>query len=95
MERKKLFLSKNRHHVVINYKKHEIIGNNKQIILEQLELYGFLIPYSCRSGICGKCKLHLISGTVKLLNKSYLDNIHEDGMIFPCCCIPISNITLL
>ena len=35
-------------------------------VLEAAEDAGVTIPFECRSGICGQCKTHLISGTVKM-----------------------------
>lgn len=34
-------------------------GNNQQVLLEQLENQGIRIPYSCRAGICGSCRVQL------------------------------------
>jgi len=35
-------------------------------VLEAAEDAGVMIPFECRSGICGQCKTHLISGTVTM-----------------------------
>jgi ferredoxin len=35
-------------------------------VLEAAEDAGVAIPFECRSGICGQCKTHLISGTVTM-----------------------------
>lgn len=35
-------------------------------VLEAAEDAGVAIPFECRSGICGQCKTHLISGTVMM-----------------------------
>jgi ferredoxin-NADP reductase/DMSO/TMAO reductase YedYZ heme-binding membrane subunit len=35
-------------------------------VLEAAEDAGVTIPFECRSGICGQCKTHLISGTVTM-----------------------------
>lgn len=39
-------------------------GNNQQVLLEQLENQGIRIPYSCRAGICGSCRVQLLEGEV-------------------------------
>lgn len=39
-------------------------GNNQQVLLEQLENQGIRIPYSCRTGICGSCRVQLLEGEV-------------------------------
>jgi ferredoxin len=35
-------------------------------VLEAAEDAGVTIPFECRSGICGQCKTHLISGIVTM-----------------------------
>ncbi|WWO99337.1 MAG: 2Fe-2S iron-sulfur cluster binding domain-containing protein [Candidatus Dasytiphilus stammeri] len=74
--------------LTIIYQGKRFIGNNKQILLEQLEENGFNIPYSCRIGICGSCKLRLIQGKIKLQNKVINNNI------LSCCSIPATNLEL-
>lgn len=66
-------------------------GDNQQVLLEQLEQQGFKIPYSCRAGLCGSCKVTLVSGEVKALKKSA---IRDDGTILSCSCIPAGDIEL-
>lgn len=34
------------------------------MLLEQLENQGIRIPYSCRAGICGSCRVQLLEGEV-------------------------------
>uniref|UniRef100_A0A3B0MJI2 Ferredoxin n=1 Tax=Arsenophonus endosymbiont of Trialeurodes vaporariorum TaxID=235567 RepID=A0A3B0MJI2_9GAMM len=70
----------------------EYLANNQIVILEQLEKHGLKIPYSCRAGICGCCKMKLIAGEVIPLTKTA---IKEDGVILSCSCIPKTNIKLL
>ena len=66
-------------------------GNNQQILLEQLEQRGIQVPYSCRAGVCGCCKVKLLSGKVTPLKKNAAGS---DGTILACSCIPASDITL-
>lgn len=63
----------------------EYEGDNQNVILEQLESHGLNIPYSCRAGICGRCKIKLVSGEVTPLKQSA---IKENGYILACSCIP-------
>ena len=65
-------------------------GNNQQILLEQLENAGFRIPYSCRMGSCGCCRLTLESGDVTPLNAGAV----EGNTILSCSCIPQSTIVI-
>ncbi|WWO97035.1 MAG: 2Fe-2S iron-sulfur cluster binding domain-containing protein [Candidatus Dasytiphilus stammeri] len=65
----------------------KFIGNNKHILIEQLENQGFIIPYYCRAGICGECKLQLISGPILPSSiKKY---------ILSCCYIPTRDIEII
>ncbi|MGE4799045.1 YcbX family protein [Yersinia hibernica] len=66
-------------------------GNNQQVLLEQLEQQNIRIPYSCRAGICGSCRITLINGDVSPLKQSAIGN---DGTILCCSCIPKGDITL-
>jgi len=60
-------------------------GNNQQVLLEQLEQQGIRVPYSCRAGICGSCRITLLEGEVSALKKSA---VGEDGTILCCSCVP-------
>ena len=77
--------------VKIEYQGQVFTGNNQQILLEQLEAQGIRIPYSCRAGLCGSCKLTLNEGEVTPLKKSA---VGENGLILSCSCIPKSDIKL-
>lgn len=59
--------------VAIEYNGIRFNGNNQQILLEQLEQQNIRIPYSCRAGICGSCRIMLITGEVAPLNKVLLE----------------------
>jgi uncharacterized protein YcbX/ferredoxin len=77
--------------VTIAYQGSAFTGDNQQVLLEQLEMQGFRIPYSCRAGICGSCKVTLVAGEVKALKKSA---VRADGTILSCSCIPAGDIEL-
>ncbi|WP_275554729.1 MOSC N-terminal beta barrel domain-containing protein [Mixta sp. Marseille-Q2659] len=77
--------------VTIRYRGNAFNGNNQQVLLEQLELHGQRIPYSCRAGLCGSCKIQLVSGKVKALKQ---DAIRGDGTILSCSCVPDGDIEL-
>ncbi|AKJ42597.1 YcbX family protein [Pragia fontium] len=77
--------------VVISYGEHTFLGNNQQVLLEQLEQNGIQIPYSCRAGICGCCRIKLETGEVSALRKGA---IKRDGSVLACSCIPKGNIKL-
>ncbi|CAM3678917.1 YcbX family protein [Xenorhabdus thuongxuanensis] len=77
--------------VAIEFNGQRFIGNNQQIILEQLEDQGIQIPYSCRAGICGSCKISLIKGDVLPLKSTSIKN---NGKILACSCIPQNDLII-
>ncbi|BBI92050.1 putative predicted 2Fe-2S cluster-containing protein [Serratia symbiotica str. Tucson] len=81
----------NVHSVTIEYEGQIFTGNNQQILLEQLEQQGIRVPYSCRAGICGNCRITLVSGEVAPLKNSALAG---NSSILCCSCIPKSDLTL-
>ena len=54
-------------------------------LLEQLEQQGIRVPYSCRAGICGSCRIRLEEGEVSPLKKNA---VAGDGTILACSCVP-------
>lgn len=66
-------------------------GNNQQVLLEQLENQGIRVPYSCRAGICGCCRIRLVEGEVSALKQSALG---EDSTILSCSCVPKTSLRL-
>lgn len=71
--------------VDINWQGTTFKGNNQQVLLEQLEQQGIRVPYSCRAGICGTCRITLVEGEVSPMKKSA---VNSDGTILCCSCIP-------
>lgn len=69
----------------------QLRGNNQQPLLEQLESQGIRVPWSCRAGVCGCCRIRLLEGNVKALKKSA---VAEDGTILCCSCIPAGPLSL-
>jgi len=89
--------SNNKKSVQIHYQGSAITatGDNQQRLLDQAEQAGISIPYSCRSGKCGRCKVKLMEGEVSILtNEALNDKEREEGYILACSCIPLSDITL-
>ncbi|MEL4014328.1 YcbX family protein [Dryocola clanedunensis] len=77
--------------VTIGWQGQSFSGNNQQILLEQLEKQGIRIPYSCRAGICGSCRIRLVEGEVQALKKTATG---EDGTILCCSCVPAGDVKL-
>lgn len=88
---------KNKGKVNINYESwnKSITGNTRNTLLEQGEEAGLLLPYSCRGGMCGRCKMKLISGDVKVLADDGLSDAEKtQGYVLSCSCIPQSDISV-
>ena len=72
-----------------------IKGNNQDTILEQAEDNNVFIPYSCRGGMCGSCKIKLNSGEVTHLAVDGLTQEEfENGYILACSTIPKTDISI-
>ena len=70
-------------------------GNTHEPILDQGEAAGLILPYSCRGGMCGRCKIKLDSGTVKqLADDGLTDDEKAEGYVLACSSIPQSDLTL-
>ncbi|PKF61468.1 oxidoreductase [Psychromonas sp. psych-6C06] len=81
----------------INYQTSSITvtGDNQQLLLDQAEQAGVNIPYSCRGGKCGRCKVELVDGEVLTLsNEALTETEIEQGYVLACSCIPLSDIKL-
>ncbi|GAB79851.1 YcbX family protein [Shimwellia blattae] len=77
--------------LTIQWQQQVFTGNNQQPLLEQLEQNGIRIPYSCRAGICGCCRISLTSGRVRAMKAGA---VGEDNTILSCSCIPEGDIKI-
>jgi len=74
-------------------KKHK--ADNQKTILEHGEEAGLIIPYSCRAGMCGRCKAKLISGEVAQLADDGLSaEEKQQGYILCCSSIAQSDVVI-
>lgn len=90
-------LTESKQSVQMYYQDSEITvtGDNQQLLLDQALDAGVTIPYSCRGGKCGRCKVKLVEGEVAILNNEALSNEElAQGYILACSCIPLSDITI-
>ena len=70
----------------------EFVGNNKNTLLEQGENAGLILPYSCRGGMCGRCKIKVESGNADQLSTDGLSTAdQEQGYVLACSSVPKSN----
>jgi ferredoxin-NADP reductase/DMSO/TMAO reductase YedYZ heme-binding membrane subunit len=64
-------------------------------VLEAAEDAGVTIPFECRSGICGQCKTHLVSGTVTMDTQDALTPADRaKRMILACQARPVGEIVV-
>lgn len=76
---------------LINVDTVEFMGNNQHPLLEQLEQHNIPLPYSCRTGVCGRCQLILVEGEVQPMTQSA---VRRNNRILACSCIPKTAIKL-
>lgn len=70
-------------------------GNNQETLLEQGESAGLILPYSCRAGNCGRCKVKLQQGDVEQLSTNGLmPDEQNSGYVLACVSIPKSDVTI-
>ncbi len=73
-----------------------VSGSSNDSIMQILEKNGVSVPARCRSGECGFCHSHLISGKIyvpKDLDYRRLAD-YKFGCIHPCCTFPLSDIEI-
>ena len=59
-------------------------------ILEAAEQAGVSLPFECRSGICGQCKVRCTSGRVRMDSRDAITKSEEsEGFILACQSHPI------
>src|SRR5262249_54367898 len=60
-------------------------GVGTKTVLELAESQGIARPYDCRSGVCGQCKIRLLSGSVAMAAEDALDPLDRaNGVILAC-----------
>lgn len=73
-----------------------VTGSTNDSVLQILEKSGIAAPARCRSGECGFCHSHLISGKVyvpKDLEYRRLAD-YKFGCIHPCCSFPLTDLVI-
>ena len=64
-------------------------------VLEVAESVGVPIDYSCRAGICGICKTHLLEGNVTMeVQDALTEEDRAKGMILACQAKSIGNLVV-
>ena len=83
--------------VTIQDKTYIIFGNSSDSVMQTIEKNGLAVPARCRSGECGFCHSHLVSGKVyvpKHLEYRRLAD-YKFGCIHPCCSFPLTDIEII
>jgi uncharacterized protein YcbX/ferredoxin-NADP reductase len=71
----------------------QFVGDNQSTLLQQADTAGISIASSCRAGLCGACRVKVVSGEVKQADAPALPFIGE-GMALACCCIPQDDVII-
>lgn len=82
--------------VTIQDKTWTVEGNSGDSVMQTLEKNGISVPARCRSGECGFCHSHLLSGEVyvpKHLEYRRLAD-YKFGCIHPCCSFPLTDLVI-
>ncbi len=70
-------------------------GNNQKPLLNQAEDEGVNIANSCRAGLCGACRLKVLSGDFETPDVPALKpNDKENGIILACCSVPQGDVSV-
>jgi CDP-4-dehydro-6-deoxyglucose reductase len=76
---------------------HSFSIESHETILEAANSNGFMLPYSCRDGVCGSCKGKILEGKVdygKHRDGALTDEEKQAGMALFCCAKPLSDLVL-
>jgi len=82
---------------VIEFSKSRVVttSNSGTSVLEAAEAAGVEIPWECRSGICGQCKVRLQRGSVKMEVEDALSSREKEaGFILVCQAHPNSQLEI-
>jgi len=76
--------------IVLSKSGQEISCDGEEAILDVAEAEGADLPFGCRMGACGACKVRKIEGKV-----IYDDDIDcEDGFVYTCIARPVGKVTI-
>ncbi|NJK58960.1 MAG: 2Fe-2S iron-sulfur cluster binding domain-containing protein, partial [Pleurocapsa sp. SU_5_0] len=76
--------------IVLSKSGQEVACDGKESILDAAEAEGAALPFGCRRGVCGACKVKKIDGEV-----IYDDNVAcEDGFIYTCIARPVGRVVI-
>ena len=82
---------------VIQPSGHEFTIEGSETILDAAIKNGYVLPYSCRDGVCGTCKGKILHGTVdygKPQEEALTEAEKSIGMALFCCAEPLSDLVI-
>lgn len=72
-----------------------LLGDNQHPLLRQAEQAGMQLPYGCRAGFCGQCKVRVVSGRVDQQNASALSAEEQlSNHVLACCAVPLTDLVV-
>ena len=82
--------------VTIQDKTYIIFGSSADSVMQTIEKNGLSVPARCRSGECGFCHSHLISGKVYVPEHLEYRRLadYKFGCIHPCCSFPLTDLEI-
>jgi len=76
----------------------QVTNEKAKTLLEHGEDAGLILPYSCRAGMCGRCRAKLISGEVRQTSMDDSGGLtaqeHQEGYILCCSSIAMSDVVV-
>lgn len=82
--------------VLIDKQTYQFEGNMQTNILESALQQNIPLPYQCKNGICGKCKLQCVHGEVSQPTSPALSaQDRKNGYVLACQSIPVSQEVIL
>ncbi|MGB0866315.1 MAG: SRPBCC family protein [Granulosicoccaceae bacterium] len=67
-----------------------------ETLLQAVKSAGLNIPSACNFGVCGTCKVKVLSGETHMVhNGGIRDAEVEEGYVLACCTRPVSDVSLL
>lgn len=82
--------------VTVQDETYTVTGSTQDSVMQILEKNGIAVPARCRSGECGFCHTHMLSGEVYVPKHLEFRRMADSqfGCIHPCCSFPLTDLVL-